>query len=238
MKIFVLANYNLIVGVSAKCGTTTIKKYILDKLNIKIPWTNVDNFHKEFNTQILNNHEYRVYDLNKYRKLRKKKKVEDYRRILILRNPFKRLISGIKEKSEKIAINFGYQDETINGFINKIKETNFFATNGFLRHHFRPQTDFENGQNITFQECYDIKDITKIKELLNIQNDSKRMNSTNYEQNETYINDIRIKDLIKLQNTSSNVKNWFNTDNIDLIYDLYKEDFKRAKEFNIIYDEF
>ncbi|MBA42759.1 MAG: hypothetical protein CMF62_01975 [Magnetococcales bacterium] len=239
MRIYVLPNSNIVIGCSAKCGSTSLKKQFLNKLNIKKEYNNVDEFHNYIDTNIINNPKYNIYGLKYYRRIKSRIPVGNFYSVLIMRNPFARLISGLKEKANRLTNKFNLGEYTVREFLYLLKEKNYFINEAsFISHHFRPQTDYENGKIHKFNTILDISDINIISKLLNVSYKNKPMNSTKYLKNDdndkkTY-QDLQIKNLSKIK-LSNDPKKWFESNEIDLIYELYKDDFRLASQYNISY---
>lgn len=220
MRFFIIPKLNLIVGWNPKVACTTVKYLLLTKLNHKIE----GNIHNDMLTgKSLQSGKYDIYNLQnpKFENI----DLNSYTKICIVRNPYERLISGIRQRA-----NFLVSDEcktnvsknTITEFLQNLK------THNYVEHHFIPQTN--DIDNFKFDEVISTYQINKLYELLELPYIEEKIggHSTIYNDDDkvNYYN-LTIQDISKYNNKwSSNINSWFTQDNIQLINELYKDDFE------------
>ena len=231
MYFLVMKNLKLIVGYNPKVACTTIKILILRKLGHEID-VEKDVHKSELIRSLKNlNPKLNNVDLNSYTK------------ICIVRNPYERLISGIRQRSGCLCdFNKGgdFSDNTITMFLQNLKKYNY------IEHHFIPQT--ENINDFKFDHIIDVKDMSKLYSILgfeykieklgghattynNDSNDSNDSNDNNY-------HNLTIKDISNRSKNewSNNIYYWFTKNDIKLINELYKKDFIFLKENGFDYE--
>lgn len=151
-----------------------------------------------------------------------------YTKICVIRNPYERLISGIRQRSNFFVNKFkkmGVSKNTITEFLQKLK------THDYIEHHFYPQTMNVNNFNFKFDMILSIDQMSKLYELLGVEYLGEKVGNhiTKYIDNDNlnYYN-ITIQDISNEEEEvwSSNINSWFTQDNIQLINELYKDDFE------------
>lgn len=226
MKFLIIPKLNLIVGWNPKVACTTIKYLLLTKLGFKIE----GNIHNDMLTkQNLESGKYDIYNFPnpKFSNI----DLTTYIKLCVIRNPYKRLISGIRQRSNFFInefIKFGWFDiseNTITDFLQNLK------THNFIENHFYPQVTDIN--NFRFDYILSIEKIDKLYEILElpyVKNQKIGGHDTKYNDNDKInyysltIKDISLKDNQYIW--SSNINSWFTKDNIQLINKLYKDDFE------------
>ena len=224
MHFLVDKKLKIIFGWSAKCGCSHIKKIFWFLQNNK-----TDNkIHTNKDTSILPND------------------IENYTTILIIRNPYERIISGFLNKyningplrnlwKSKIITFSQFTDELIKNKWEKID-----------KHHFTPQTTELFDKNIILKskslKIYDIKNIdykyieelynTKIpEELLEFKGGHERKTF-----NKSFKNYIYDLDIMEYYNYNVDKKYFYNDDIKNKIYNFYINDFIFFKEYGFDYE--
>jgi hypothetical protein len=213
MRFIVNENKKIIFGWSPKCGCTHVKNmiYFLDNKNL-------ERIH------------YGMYDTNEL-----PDDITDYILIVVIRNPFKRLISGFLEKyKERGQFRHLWNIElpiTFTNFILKIIESNYDVIN---YEHFSPQTSgWFNDKIKTHKKTiiYDIENIDydyigslykKIIPLEIINFRGNHINKTTEPLNES-VYDLNIDAYSDKKITS---ENFYNDDLKKKILQIYKDDFE------------
>ena len=132
MHFYIIEKLKLIVGMNPKVGCTTFKTLLLRKLGHEIK----GNVHLDMLTD--DNVKSGKYDIEFIPKL-SNINLNNYTKICIIRNPYERLISGIRQRSEPLCNiknkNFGnLSKNTISIFLQNLKQHNC------IEHHFKPHT--------------------------------------------------------------------------------------------------
>ena len=146
-------------------------------------------------------------------------------KICFIRNPYERLISGIRQRSAFLVNELKYLDvtkNTVSDFLQNLKKHNYIEA------HFIPQTN--NMNNFEFDQIISINQMDKLHKILKIEDFKKDGGHlTKYHDNDK-INyySLTIQDIYdKAYGTwSSNIYSWFTKDNIKLINELYENDFE------------
>jgi len=237
MRFLIVPKLNLIVGWNPKVACTTIKYLLLTKLGHKIE----GNIHMDMLTEEnLESGKYDIYDFfnPKFENI----DLNSYTKICVIRDPYERLISGIRQKSSFLCKLKKYGDlseSTISEFLQNLK------THEYIEGHFRPQTmvkvkqydidisllEFINIYNFKFDHVISLDQMDKFYELLELPYIEEKIGNhlTTYNDNDkvNYYN-LTIQDISDKYNNkwSSNINSWFTQDNIQLINELYKDDFE------------
>lgn len=227
MKFLIIPKLNLIVGWSPKVACTTIKYLLLIKLGHKIE----GNIHCDMLTkENLQSGKYDIYDLEnpKFENI----DLDSYTKVCIIRNPYERLISGIRQKSGFL-LSDGCKYGCMNGKdLSKNTITEFLQnlkTHNYIEDHFYPQT--YNLNNFKFDYILSLDQISILYEILNLPFSDNREGGhlTKYTDNDkiNYYN-LTIQDIYNKfsDKWSSSINSWFTHDNIQLINELYKDDFE------------
>ena len=220
MHFIKIPKLNLIVGWNSKVACTTIFHLLLTKLGHPIQ----GNIHIDMLTKVnLKSGKYGIYELDPELD---DENIENYTKICVIRNPYARLISGIRQRSWFFIHDFKKLDvskNTITEFLENLK------THNYIEKHFFPQT--KNLNDLKFDHILEIDDMSKLYNILDLPYTNKKIggHDTNYESNHdkvVYYN-LTIQDIYDRFNTkwSPNIKSWFTSDNIKLINELYKDDF-------------
>ena len=141
MYFFIDDEKKIIFGWSAKCGCSHIKNIFWFLTTNNIP----DNIHND----------------SSYNSLQKIDDIENYTTIIIIRNPYKRIISGFLQKYRDIEYRQRWTLPTLSFslFVDELEKKEWIMMD---KHHFTPQTseEFDNkiflSKNIKF---YDIENI-------------------------------------------------------------------------------
>lgn len=210
---------------SAKCGCTTIK-YIYYKI-IK----NYEHilFEKDCNYDLESLHfVYQNFDFSKLY----------YKNILIVRNPYLRILSTYKEKYLSKKVDYGYNDLNFEKFIELLYDKyiiyKYNKDSQILDlHHTTPQfseeynnlIDYCNLNNIQFK----FDKIYKLEEF-NIDNQKDFISNFN-----NCINNIET-DVKQNKSNSQDFISYYNERLKKYVYEIYKNDFDILKLYNINYD--
>ena len=223
MHFYNVEKLKLIVGWNPKVACTTVKILILKKLGHEI----VGNVHLDMLAKgNLQSGRYDIYKLSnpKFKNIN----LNDYTKICIVRNPYERLISGIRQRSRKLCdfnIFGDLSENTISMFLQNLKNHNY------LEHHFYPQVKDMN--DFKFDHIIDIKDMSKLYSILELEHTNDELGG----QITKYYNDndndyhnyhyLTIKDISnRFHNKwSRNIYSWFTKNDIELINELYEKDF-------------
>lgn len=216
MHFIIVEKLKLIVGWNPKVACTTLKTLILRKLGHEIIGNVHDNlFLKKF---------FFFYNVD----------LNNYTKICVIRNPYERLISGIRQRSKHFG-NFEIGDlskNTINMFLQNLKKYNY------IDHHFMPQT--ENINNFKFDHIIDINEMSKVYSILELEYRNEKLggHSTKYndDNNEDNYHNLTMMEIMMLGEYSRNIYSWFSKKDIQLINELYKEDFIFLKENGFDYE--
>ncbi len=228
MYYYIIPKLNLIVGWNPKVACTTIFYLLLTKLNHEIK----GNIHNDMiNKENRQSGKYDIYDLHnpKFENI----DLNSYTKICIVRNPYERLISGIIQRSE-----FLVSDDCKNHMKGKDLSKNTITellqnlkTHNYIEPHFNPQTI--NINNFKFDQVIPLEQISKLYKILDLPyieekiggHDTKYINNSKVKYYNLTIQDIYNKFDSKCK-WSSNVNSWFTYDNIQLINEIYKDDFE------------
>ena len=208
----------IIFGWSAKCGCSHIKNIYWFLQN-----GNIDNI---------------IHTSNDNCKL--PDDLTDYTTIIIIRNPFKRIVSGFLDKYKKdgsFRKYWKYDNITFSMFINEIEKKNWKMID---KHHFTPQTTeqfndkiFES-KNIKFFDIENI-DYEYIEKLYNIDipeiilNKKQGHERQKYDKDiTTYVYDMNLDDYIF---NNIDIKYFYNEELKNKICEIYKNDFILFKKY-------
>ena len=214
MLFYIIEELKLIVGWNPKVACTTVKTLLLRKLGHQIK-----KVHMFLNQKNLNSGKYGILNYNpKLNNI----DLNNYTKICCVRNPYERLISGIRQRSPHLCNfkNFGdLSENTINMFLQNLKKYNY------LEHHFQPQT--KGLGDFKFDHIIDIKDMSKLYSILELDYKDGKFGGHDTKYNnkidDNYHN-LTIKDIARNFNDtwSNNINSWFTKDDIKLINELYK----------------
>jgi hypothetical protein len=215
MLIYVVEKLKLIIGLNPKVGTTTIFTILLKKLGHEIT-ADVHTILSTHNTKI------GKYDILHYDPKLNNLDINNYTKICIVRNPYERLISGIRQRSIDLCNYKDLSQNTITMFLQNLKQYNY------IDQHFSPQSKDIN--NLKFDHVIDIKEMSKLFTLLHLEykNENYGNNSTKYNtNNKINYHNLTIKDIVDRYDDiwSNDINSWFTKNDIKLINELYKEDF-------------
>jgi len=207
-------NLKIIFGWSAKCGCSHIKK---------IYWF-----------LITNNNDHIIHFKDNREKNKLPNNIEEYKTILIIRNPYERIISGFLDKyKDSGEFRWMWKKDTLtfSNFVNEVIINNW----KFIEyHHFIPQTNEQfNKQHILKSKelkIYDIKDIDysyienlyqkKIPQnVINFKGDHIRKAIIPFE---NHVFDLFIDEYIDYK---ISIDYFYNEDIKEKIYNYYKNDF-------------
>ena len=221
MKFLIIPKLNLIIGWNKKVACTTIKYLLLTKLGYNIE----GNIHNDMLTQQnLNIGKYDIYDLNnpKFKNIN----LNSYIKICVIRNPYERLISGIRQRSFFLTNNLEWLDvkkNTITQFLQNLKKYNYIES------HFEPQTKDMNKFN--FDHIFSLDQMEKLYKIIEMSYVKEKIgnHSTKYNDNiKVNYYSLTIQDISSKVDDewSSNINSWFTQDNIQIINEIYKDDFE------------
>ena len=229
MHFLIIKKLKLIVGWNPKVACTTIKTLILRKLGHEIK----GNVHDDMLTPA--NLNCGKYDILLYNSKLNNGDLNSYTKICIVRNPYERLISGIRQRSAWLCDykeHGDLSDNTITMFLQNLKKYNY------IEPHFIPQT--KNINDFKFDHIMDIKDMSKLYSILEFEYKIEKIggHATKYDNdcNDNYHN-LTIKDISRNKDKwSGNIYSWFYKNDIKLINELYKKDFIFLKENGFDYE--
>lgn len=223
-RVYILFKHKICIFFSGKCGNTTLRKWYL-------------NFRYNINTNNLKEIRVKTDRLIKHFFSDKYNKgfCKDYINVIIVRNPYDRVVSMFMDKfiypPGNIQKFFSTEDITFNiflKFLKKEQETYFYKCNN----HFIPQS--LSREKIKFD--YIIKLESFQDDMLNFINNEIDRNykydfTTKAGNFKSIYNDTNNEDhsnlcLTKLRTMNSiNKKSFLNSKNKEIIYNLYKNDF-------------
>lgn len=229
MHFFIIEKLKIIVGWNPKVACTTVITLILRKLGHEIK----GNVHDDMLTTA--NLNCGKYDILLYNPKLNNEDLNSYTKICIVRNPYERLISGIRQRSKRLCDfkkHGDLSDNTITMFLQNLKKYNY------IENHFIPQTD--NINDFKFDHIMDIKDMSKLYSILEfeykIEKIGGHITKYNNDCSDNYHN-LTIKDISRKNNEwSGNIYSWFTKNDIKLINELYKKDFIFLKENGFDYE--
>jgi len=214
----------IIFGWSAKCGCSVIKKIFWFLIN--------------------GNENNKIHTVKDYNHL--PNDITNYTIILIIRNPYERLISGFLDKYRKegqfIKL-WKHNIITFSMFVNELISNNWIMVD---KHHFTQQTTecFDKNKIIKSKclKIYDIKNIDykyietlynkKIPEsILNTKEGHERQ-----KYNDTFDKNIYDLDMNIYYNYNVPIKYFYNKEIKNKVYEFYKNDFLFFKEYGFNYD--
>lgn len=222
MKFLIDDKLKIIIGWSAKCGCSHIKK---------IFWY-----------LLTNNENYKIHTMKENNSL--PDDIENYILILIIRNPYERLVSGFLDKYKpkgtfrKLWKN---KELSFSDFVNELVKNNWSVIDN---HHFTPQTTERFDEKLILKakelKIFDIKNIDysyienlynkKITDnLLNFRGGHERKATTPLEK------DVYNLDMKLYYEYNVNVKYFYSEDIKHKIYDFYKNDFTFFKKLGFDY---
>jgi hypothetical protein len=222
MRFLIDDNLKIVFGWSAKSGCSHIKK---------IFWylkTNNENF--------------KIHTTKENNSL--PTDIQDYRVILIIRNPYERVISGFLDKYRPNGVFrklWKNKELSFINFVDEIVKNNWSVIDN---HHFTPQTTEKFDEKIILKakelKIFDIKNIdyTYIEDLynkkitdnlLNFRGGHERKATTPYE------NDVYDLDMKTYYEYNVNIKYFYNEDIKNKIYEFYKNDFTLFKKLGFDY---
>jgi hypothetical protein len=214
MRFLVDEKRRVVFGWSAKCGCTFVKRYFF------------------YLTQGIVKSQAIVHNHSSHQFLDKHKK---YTKILFIRNPYKRLVSGFLEKYAKRQITLPIKDLTFRKFVDELDQNKL---KNIERHHFTPQFSEGFKEDIKFDKVYDIENIdydyiNKIygKEVNNIETMSHITHSTNYNydaKEKAY--DMTLDELEKLDK-KPNYLCFFDNDIERKMHKFYNTDFIHFRQY-------
>ena len=231
MYFYIIKNLRLIVGWNPKVACTTVKTLLLRKLGHKVK----GNVHHDMLS--IDNLICGKYDIFWYIPKIINVDLNSYTKICFVRNPYERLISGIRQTSGLLCNykKFGdLSENTINMFLQNLKKYNY------IEHHFIPQV--KNINDFKFDHVIDIKDMSKLYSILEFEHKIEKIGGHSTKYNDYYHDDkyynLTLKDIsIRSDNEwSGNIYSWFTKNDIKLINELYKDDFIFAKKNGYDYE--
>lgn len=223
MLYLIIPKLKLIVGWNPKCGCTTIKTLLLNKLNHEI----IGNVHLDMLTkENLISGKYDIFSLTKNNI--NDYDYESYLKVCIKRNPFNRLISGLRQRSRWLCNEYKNKEiiknMLIKDFVLSLKTTDN------IDDHFNSQTSYII-EKIKFDLILDIENNDQIKKFYNIlglnySNIKYGDHTTKYNNNNDNYKKLKLKDLTDTNKLFNKIiTNWFDEETINHIKNIYKDDF-------------
>lgn len=229
--------HKVLIGWSPKCGCTTIKEYYLEAIGIKRK-NKVEVHHDPDVQQHVHHSVLKKQDLNK---------LDKYRKVLLIRNPYKRVISGYLQRivmnktlydtrfREKDYANDG-KINTFNKFIDTMLNNRKHVEDN---HHFDQQCthNYNVFQNRKWKWDFVMdldnldSDIVKLNKMLNTSvklNEMNKVKHTEIHVEKAY--DLTIKQLLALDGMPS-YESFFNEQIINKIGKIYKLDLDNFKKW-------
>jgi hypothetical protein len=215
----------IIFGWSAKCGCSLIKKIFWFLIN------------GNENNQIHTDKDYNNLPDD----------ITNYTTILIIRNPYERIISGFLDKynSERGPLRklWKHDDITFSTFVDELIKNDWIMID---KHHFTQQTTefFDKNKILKSKslKIYDIKNIDyKYIETLYNKKISEyvlnyKMGHERQKYNDTFDINVFDLDMDIYYNYNVPIKNFYNQEIKNKVYEFYKNDFLFFKEYGFNYD--
>ena len=181
MHYYIIPKLNLIVGWNPKVACTTIVYLLLTKLNHEIKDLSTGNIHNiMLCDENLQSGKYDIYYLHdpKFKNI----DLDSYTKICVVRNPYERLISGLRQRVDYLLSDHckntrmdgkDLSKNTITDFLQNLK------THNYVEHHFFPQTN--NINNFKFDQVISIEQISKLYKILNLPYSEKKNRWSRYQ---------------------------------------------------------
>ena len=218
-----------IMGWSAKCACSAIKWWFVEISNIDVGSSSV--------------HEVLGYGNTSWSRIKKRKikAYEEYMKFILIRDPYKRLISGyvnkyVIEKAYKIKGWTNFEE-----FVEIMEsDQNFRKIN---RHHFTPQTSEDFNKAIINNWKWDhilnvdtiTSDIDKVNKMLNVNINLVHHNKTPYKNNNIYsIRPYHMSNELVLKYMPG-YEYFYNKTIIDKVNNIYKNDFTYFEQFGFYF---
>jgi hypothetical protein len=218
-----------IIGWSAKCACSAIKWWFVEVSKIEVGSSSV--------------HEVLGYGNTSWSKIKKRKRkaYQDYLKFIVIRDPYKRLISGyvnkyVIEKAYKVRGWTNFEE-----FVEILEsDQNFRKIN---RHHFTPQTSENFKKAIVNNWNWDYvlnvdtlkNDISKINNMLNVDINLIHHNKTPYRKTNNYtIPPYRMPSGLVL-NYMPSYEHFYNRQIIAKVENIYKQDFEYFKQLGFFF---
>jgi hypothetical protein len=223
MRFLIDENLKIIFGWSTKCGCSHVKK---------IFW-----YLKT------NNEDYKIHTKKEDNGL--PNDIQNYILILIIRNPYERLVSGFLDKYRpKGVFRKLWKDKELsfNNFVNEIIKKNWSVIDN---HHFTPQTTEKFNEKLILKskelKIYDIKNIdyTYIENLYNKKITDKLLNFRGGHERKATIpleKDVYNLDMKLYYEYNVNIKYFYSEDIKKKVYEFYKNDFIFFKSHGFDYE--
>lgn len=175
--------------------------------------------------------------------------IDDFSKVCVVRNPYERLISGIRHRFSKPFLDshnlpkgllknlIATAEMTVDEYVLNLQQNDFFPD----KHHFKPQT-FDLDPRVEFDKVYDMKDMGAFIDdhfagqvnrhyALNV-----AVHITKYSPVRQNYRGQKIKDIVLQKAVSRNPHDWFSDTSIKIINELYKGDFEFCEKHGIKYE--
>ncbi|MFK7850757.1 MAG: sulfotransferase family 2 domain-containing protein [Akkermansiaceae bacterium] len=227
MYYYVVPDLKLILGWSPKCACTTAKTAIFEALGQEI----VGNVHNDMLTnENLNSGLYGVYYFSAFKALGQLE-LDSFRKFCIIRNPYSRFISAIRQRSHALIKHSEFQTMNAGDYLQYL-ETNRFGTD----HHFDPQT--KNLRQFSFDQVLDISQMSVFFDYLKVDytgNQKFGSHSTNYGVEED-MQESSLLEIAKKRVFPRKIQAWLRDGDITRLRKIYSNDFTFARSHNFDFE--
>ena len=227
MYYHIVPDLKLIYAWSPKCACTTVKSAVLMALGHPIS----GNVHKDMLTkENLKSGKYGIYLLDAYTR-KFDMNVQDYLKVCVIRNPYHRFVSAIRQRSRRLSKTKKFCGMTAAGYL-EYMESNDFGED----HHFHPQT--RNLRQFAFDRVLDISEMGVLFEILNLEYHGQKFggHGTTYSEEESVLRAVSLLDLSKIKVFPEKIHSWLDDARVAKLRALYAGDFDFAQRHGCDYE--